>query len=100
MKVLKEVERIAALNEEREELINELKRLKILSLADCQIEKAYYIDDCIEKDDKLYSKDGNNLGIRMRNTYYLLKAHNKPFGVMYFASEKQGRFIGIPFVRD
>lgn len=99
MNVLDNITSIANLNIERNKLIQELVESKKVSLRGCQLEKAYFIDGCIEKNNELYSKDGDKLGIKIKNTYYLLKEINRPFGIMYFASKEEGRFIGVPFLR-
>lgn len=99
MMIIKELNNIVEMNIERDKILSKIAKLKVCSLKNCNINEAYFVDNCIEKDNALYHENGNKLGVKMRNVYYILENKHRPFGIMYFSTEIKGRFIGVPFMK-
>ena len=101
MIIYEELKKIAEINQQRTELANVL--CEKMDLDGLHIENAELINGCVAENGHLYDRDGNqldNCGL-VDNEYYCNQS--KGFldddfhGVLYYATDKEGTFIRVPF---
>lgn len=101
MNVYKEIEKIAKLNSQVNDLISKIS--KKIDDGGLDFRSAYFVEGCIEKSGHLYNKDGlvlDNSGL-VDNDYYCEQhtgyCEDDFYGTLYFSTKTKGLFVAIPF---
>lgn len=101
MNVYKEIEKIAKLNSQVNDLISKVSEK--IDADGLNFKGAYFVEGCIEKSGHLYDKDGlvlDNSGL-VNNDYYCEQytgsCGDDFYGTLYFSTKTKGLFVAIPF---
>ena len=101
MNVIKEIEKIAKLNNQVNDLISKI--CKEIDADGLDFRSAYFVEGCVEKAGHLYDKDGHVLdnGGLVDNNYYCEQhtgiCEDDFYGTLYFSTKTKGLFVAIPF---
>lgn len=101
MNVYKEIEKIAKLNSQINDLISKISEK--IDADGLNFRGAYFIEGCIEKSGHLYDKDGHvldNSGLVDNDYYceqYIGGCGDDFYGTLYFSTKTKGLFVAIPF---
>lgn len=103
MIVIKSLKKMAGLNDKRERLGEKIRQEMINVDPDgLEIESAYLVSGCKEKDGHLY-QDGGRLdnGGLIDDTYYCCQhvgyCGDDYYGTLYFKTDVPGQFVAVPF---
>ena len=101
MNIYKEIEQILELRNKIDDLIKDLEK-NGLDTYGLDFAEAYFVKGCVEKNGHLY-QDGrrlDNSGL-VDNDYYCNQhtgyLEDDFFGTLFFATDKESVFIGVPF---
>ena len=101
MNIYKEFEQIAEANEQIKQLAKKLE--EVMDCDGLDLGSAYFVDDCVERNDHLYNSNGerlDNCGLTDNDYYcrqYTGYLEDDFYGTLYFKTGTKGRFVAVPF---